>query len=141
MIKILLPVDGSESSTRAAGHLAKIIGWYKGPVEIHLLNVQHPLSGDVGRFLDSEQVRDFHREEGMKALASARALLDEAGIAYAAHIGVGTAAGVITQYAREKQCDQIVMGCRGYGSFASLFMGSVATEVIRSSEAPVLVVK
>jgi nucleotide-binding universal stress UspA family protein len=141
MLKILVPVDGSESSARAVGHLVKIVAWYKDPPEIHLLNVQHPLSGDVGRFLDSGQVRDFHREEGMKALESARTLLDGAGIAYVIHIGVGTAAGIITQYAREKQCDQIVMGCRGYGSFASLFMGSVATEVIRNSEAPVLVVK
>lgn len=141
MLKLLVPADGSESSTRAVEHLTKIIGWFKDPVEVHLLNVQHPLTGDVGRFLDSEQVRDFHRDEGHKALESARAILDGAGIGYVYHIGVGNPAEVIVQYAREKRCDEIVMGCRGLGSFASLFMGSVATEVIRNAEAPVLVVK
>lgn len=141
MLKLLVPADGSESATRAIDHLMKIAPWFKDPVEIHLLNVQHPLPGDAGRFLSSEQLRDFHREEGLKALEPVCARLDAAAVQYVVHIGVGDPAEVIVQYAREKLCDEIVMGCRGLGSFASLFLGSVATEVIRSAQVPVLVVK
>jgi nucleotide-binding universal stress UspA family protein len=141
MLKILIPLDGSESSLRSIDHLIGSLAWYKPPVEIHLLNVQHPLHGEVGMFLDSGQIRDFHREEGLKALEQARQKLDAAGVAYQFHIGVGDPAEVIVQYAREKGCGEIVMGARGLGSLASLLLGSVASKVIQLSEVPVLLVK
>jgi nucleotide-binding universal stress UspA family protein len=141
MLRILLPVDGSENALRAVDHAIKKAAWYKEPPEIHLLNVQHPLHGEVGMFLDADQVRAFHHDEGAKALASARELLDKAGIPYLVHIGVGNSAEVIVQYAKEKACDQIIMSARGLGSVAALLLGSVATKVIHLSEIPVLLVK
>lgn len=141
MLKLLVPVDGSESSIRAIDHLLARVDWFKGPVEIHLLNVQHPLHGEVGMFLDSGQIRDFHREEGLKALGAARRKLDGAGIAHEFHIGVGDPAEVILQYAREKDCGEIVMGTRGLGTIASLLLGSVASRIIQTSEVPIVLVK
>lgn len=141
MLKLLVPVDGSENSVRMIDHLLTRMGWFKGPAEIHLLNVQHPVHGEVGMFLDSGQIRDFHREEGLKALEAVRRKLDGAGLAYQCHIGVGEPAEVIVQYAREKGCGEIVLGARGLGSLASLLLGSVASRVIQLSDVPVLVVK
>ena len=43
MFRILVAVDGSEPSNRTVSHLLKKLAWYKGPVEVHLLNVQPPL--------------------------------------------------------------------------------------------------
>ncbi|MGX2029903.1 MULTISPECIES: universal stress protein [Methylocaldum] len=141
MLRVLVPVDGSENSIRAVDHVLKKAAWYKEPLEIHLLNVQHPLHGEVRMFLDAEQIRAFHHDEGTKALESARKILDGAGLPYIVHIGVGNPAEVIVQYAKEKACDQIVMSARGLGSVAALLMGSVATKVIHLSEVPVLLVK
>ncbi|HYE35739.1 universal stress protein [Methylocaldum sp.] len=141
MLKMLVPVDGSENSVRAVDHVLKKVAWYKDPLEIHLLNVQYPLHGEVRMFLDNEKVRSFHHDEGVKALESARKLLDSARVPYVFHIGVGNPAEVIVQYAKEKGCDQIVMSARGLGSVAALLMGSVATKVIHLSEVPVLLVK
>jgi nucleotide-binding universal stress UspA family protein len=141
MLKMLIPVDGSESAMRAVQHLIKKASWYKEPAEVHLLNVQYPLHGDVQMFLDHEQVRGFHHDEGIKALDSARQALDAAGLSYVFHIGVGEPAAVITEYARDKRCDQILMGTRGLGSVAGLLLGSVATKVIHLSDVPVLLVK
>ncbi len=46
----------------------------------------------------------------------------------------------IVEYAQSKQCDLIVMGCRGLGAFRGM-LGSVSTAVLRNAEMPVLIVK
>jgi nucleotide-binding universal stress UspA family protein len=141
MPNLLVPVDGSESALRAIAQVVARIRWYQPPVQVHLLNVQHPLHGDVGRFIDSGQIRDYHRDEGLKTLEPSRKALDAAGIPYEFHIGLGDPAEVIVQYANEKECSEIVIGARGVGSLASLFLGSVTTKVIQLSDIPILLVK
>lgn len=141
MFRILVAVDGSESSDRAVAHLLKKLGWYKEQIEIHLLNVQAALSSDVSRFTSAEQLQGFHREQAEAALASARAILDAAKVSYVTHIGIGEPAHVIAHYANEKSVDQIVMGARGLGTIAGLVMGSVTTKVVSLTDVPVLLIK
>jgi nucleotide-binding universal stress UspA family protein len=142
MFRILVAVDGSQSSDRAVGHLLKKLGWYKEVVEVHLLNVQVALPSAVGLFTPaSEQVHKFHREQGESELASAKAILDGAKVPYVSHIGVGEPAHVIAHYAREKAIDQIVMGTHGHGSIMGLVMGSVTTKVLSLSDIPLLLIK
>jgi nucleotide-binding universal stress UspA family protein len=141
MFRMLVPVDGSETSDRAVDHLRKKLSWYKNSFEIHLLNVQHPLHGDVATFIDQAQIEKFHHDEGLKALASARAKLDAEKIPYIFHVGVGDPAHVIVHYAKEKKCEQIFMGTRGLGSVMGMIMGSVTFKVIHLSEVPILLVK
>lgn len=141
MFRILVAVDGSESSDRAVSHLLKKLAWYSEKVEVHLLNVQAALPNDVSRFINAEQLDGFHREQGASALASARAILDGAKVAYVTHIGIGEPAHVIAHYATEKAIDQIVMGTRGLGSVAGLVMGSVTMKVVSLTDVPVLLIK
>ncbi len=141
MFRILIAVDGSESSDRAVSHLVGLLGWYKEKPEVHLLNVQHALPEAVGRFVAQDQLRDYHREQGDAAVVSARRALDVAKVPYAIHIGVGEPAHVIAHYAKEKGIDQIVMGTRGLGTVAGLVMGSVTTHVLSLTGIPVLLVK
>jgi len=142
MMKILLPVDGSENSLRAVQHVIAMKEQYSDPIEVHLLNVQLPVaSGAVKMFISQQQLNDFYRDEGMAALKEARALLDQAGVSYQHHIGVGDLAGTITSYAKDKQCRQIVIGTRGRGSFAGALLGSVATKVVHLADIPVLLIK
>jgi nucleotide-binding universal stress UspA family protein len=77
----------------------------------------------------------------MAALKSTMKKLDAAKIKYHHHIGVGAEAEVISQYAKEKGCDYIMMGTRGLGTVSNLVVGSVATKVIHLSPVPVLLVK
>jgi len=141
MFRILVAVDGSESSDRAVSHLLKKLGWYSEKVEVHLLNVQAALPSDVSRFISAEQLEGFHREQGAAALASAKAILDGAKVAYVTHIGIGDPAHVIAHYANEKAMDQIVMGTRGLGAVAGLVMGSVTMKVVGLTDVPVLLIK
>lgn len=143
MLKWLVPVDGSESSVRAVSHMLSKLVWFKQPIEIHLLNVQHlmPYGNRVTSVLGHDTVAQYHHEEGLAALQPTRAKLDAAGVKYVFHIGVGDAAETIVEYAKEKGCHQIVMGTRGLGSVSGMLLGSVATKVIHLSDIPVLLVK
>ena len=143
MLKLLVPVDGSESSGRAVAHLIKHLGWFKGGVEIHLLNVQQPIpyGNRVSSVIGHDKLDQYHQEEGMAALKNAMHKLDLAKVKYHHHIGVGGEAEVICQYVKEKGCDQIFMGTRGLGSVSNLVLGSVATKVIHLTSVPVLLVK
>lgn len=143
MLKWLVPVDGSDSAVRAVGRMIDMLAWFRDEVEIHLLNVQHPMpyGNRVSSVLGQEKVAQYHHDEGIAALQPARNKLDAAGVKYVFHIGVGDAAETIVRYAKDQGCDQIVMGTRGLGSVSNLILGSVATKVLHLAEVPVLLVK
>jgi nucleotide-binding universal stress UspA family protein len=141
MLKFLLPVDGSDTSVRAVAEFIKLIGWYKEVPEIHLLNVQFPLRGNVPMFIDKESIDLYYQEEGMKELQPARELLHSAGIAYRFHIAVGAPPDMILRYAEEINCDQIIIGPRGLGTVKGLLLGSVASKIMQLATIPVLLIK
>src|SRR3954469_8491212 len=101
MLKVLIPVDGSENSERTARYLIANAALYKDPVEIHLLNAQRPFPGTIRGV--KEQAEQYHRDEGNKALAGVRKLLDAAGLKYEYHISVGDAGELIAHFTKEKQ--------------------------------------
>ena len=139
MLRILVPIDGSENSIHAVEFLIKKAARYAEPLEIHLLNVQHPFPGTVRGV--HEQAQQFHHEEGMQALAPARALLDEAGLNYSYHIGLGEVGETIAEYAKLKRIDEIVMATHGRGAMMGLLMGSVTRNVLQLTTVPVLLVR
>jgi nucleotide-binding universal stress UspA family protein len=138
MQKILIPADGSDASNRAVQYMIKQVGNAKEPLDIHLLNVQHALPGTVG---EGAQAKQYHHDEGVKALATARKLLDDAKVKYAYHISVGEIGEVVAHFVNELKCDQVVMGTRGMGAVGNMLMGSAATKVLNLVKVPVLLVK
>jgi nucleotide-binding universal stress UspA family protein len=141
MLKILLPVDGSDYANKAVTGFIALLDWYKEKPELHLLNVQYPLRGNVALFINQEDIKQYHQEEGLKELQSTRALLDQAGVAYQYHIVVGDPAEMIVRFAGEKQFNQIVMGPRGAGAIQGLLLGSVTSKVMQLASTPVLLIK
>ena len=141
MKKLLLPVDGSDSSERGIAYVIENLKGASSAPELHLLNVQSPLPSGVTTFINSEIVREYHLEEGEKELAAARTKLDAAGLKYLSSIEVGPPAEVIADYAREKKIDQIILGTRGSGAVSGMLLGSVTIKIIRATDTPVLLVK
>jgi nucleotide-binding universal stress UspA family protein len=139
MLKLLVAVDGSDNSLRTVKNIIDKASVYKDPVDIHLLNVQRPFPGTIRGV--KEQADQHHRDEGAKALAGVRKLLDDAGIKYNYHISVGEAGEVIARTAKDLKVDQVVMGTRGAGAVASMLLGSVAQKVLHLVDVPVLLVK
>lgn len=139
MIKILVPVDGSEPALRAVKHAARRA---KGKgVEMHLLNVQPMVPMALKGAIDSGKVKRYHQQEGARELKSAEAFLKRNKTAYKRHIAVGDAAETITAYAREKGCDEIVMGARGMGAVMNLLLGSTSSKVLSLSKLPVTLIR
>ena len=139
MLKVLIPVDGSDNSLRTVQFVLQKAALYKEPLEIHLLNVQRPFPGTIRGV--HEQAEQYHHDEGIKALAGARKLLDDAGLKYTYHISVGEAGEVIAHFCKDKEIQQVVMGTRGASSVANMLLGSVATKVLHLVDVPVLLVK
>lgn len=141
-MKILIPVDGSDSANRAVDHVIATVSLLKEAPQIFLLNVQWSIaSGNVKLFINQETINDYYREQGMAALAAAREKLDAAGLAYTFHVSIGTPAEAIVQYAGEHQIDQITMGAHGQDTLSTLLLGSVARKVVHLVAVPVLFVK
>jgi nucleotide-binding universal stress UspA family protein len=142
MRKVLVAVDGSPNALRAVQHVLADRDAYREPLHAVLVNVQPPVvSGAVKTFLSQEQITHYYHDEGEKALAEARALVEKAGVGFECHILVGEIAPTIAKFARETGCALIVMGTRGLGSVSGLFLGSVATKVVHLSDVPVLLLK
>jgi nucleotide-binding universal stress UspA family protein len=141
MMKILVPVDGSANAQRAVEHAIKSVAALKEAPQLLLLNVQwNVAAGNVKLFINQQTIDDYYREQGMAALASARAVLDAAALPYQYHISVGTPAEAIAQYADEQGVDQIIMGRQGQGVLQTLLLGSVVNKVLHLAKCPVLLV-
>jgi nucleotide-binding universal stress UspA family protein len=141
MLKVLLPVDGSDSSQHAVSKVIELSNRL-APMEIHLLNVQpRILSGEVVMFAGRDAIDKYHREESENALKPARDLLEKAKVHYSVHAGVGNIAATIVLTAQELGCEMIVMGTRGMSPIKNLVVGSVANRVIHLAELPVTLVK
>ena len=141
--RILLPVDASDNAARAVEYVTAHLRAHPTPetVDIHLMNVQRPVSGDVSTFVAKEALEDYHREKSLQALERPRKILDDSGVKYSVHMLVGKPWEVISDYAGAKQVDHIVMGTRGLGSYSGGTLGSVALGVVQRSPVPVILVK
>lgn len=141
MNKILVPIDGSECSMHALQTAIAMAG-LRQDTELHLLTVVFPIvSGHAKMFLDQKVVEDYYNDEGEKALAGAKSVAEKSGVKFVTTIKVGQSAQTITDFAREQQCSQIVMGTRGLSALPGILLGSVASKVIHLADVPVTLVK
>jgi nucleotide-binding universal stress UspA family protein len=142
MMKILIPVDGSENGLCAVKHAVALSAQMKQSPELLLLNVQwNVAAGNVKLFINQETINDYYREQGAAALEKARAILDESNLAYQYHISIGRPAEAIVQYAEEQKVDQIIIGAQGEESLAKLLLGSVTSKVAQLSKIPVTIAR
>lgn len=141
-MKILLPVDGSECSSRAVEALIAHVAWFRERPEIHLLHVHPPIPiGRVQEHVGHDTLQRYYREESENQLLAAQARLDAAGLAYTTHIHVGQPAEVIVHQASVLGCDLIHMGSHGRGMVAATVLGSVAAKVLHLTHCPVLLAR
>jgi nucleotide-binding universal stress UspA family protein len=142
MLKILALVDGSDSASRAVGYVIGMSALCKEAPEIHLLNVQAPVTpGNIGRHVSHSDLDDYYHDEGVRALAPARKLLDTAGVKHTFHIGVGEIGETVAKYVKELSAQQIAMGTRALGPVAGMLLGSVTADVVQAVDIPIVLVK
>jgi nucleotide-binding universal stress UspA family protein len=140
MPKILMPVDTSDSARRAVQHAASMARG-NPTLQLHLLNVQEPLEPRVHAQLTHDEIKALQAQDAERVLEPLRQLLGEAGVPYSEDWRAGPIAPTIADYAREINCESIVMGTRGMNAIGNLVMGSTATKVIHLTHVPVTLVK
>jgi len=136
--RVLLPFDGSEQAKRAVDY---VIGLCRGsvPFEVELFHAPTLIPSTmlpVGQLVDAH-----YDEQGKTVLGTAQDALRTAGIRYTSRVVPGNPAERIVEAAEEGKCTRIVMGTRGPGALASVFLGSVAYRVVQLSPIPVTLVK
>ncbi len=135
---VLIPIDGSphaEVAVRCIVEQAR----HERFGAIHLLNVRPPLGAYATRFVNRRTLRDFQRERGTLALAGARRLLEDAGLAYRAHIRDGEPCRTIAQAANELHAHEIVVGTLG-GWLGHPLQWWLAARIRRHAAVPVVMV-
>ncbi len=133
--KILLPVDGSEGSLRAAREAAEWAKLFKS--EIILLHCSQvfqnlKLKGDYAR-----EVADSANQ----ALGGVRDVLQDNSIRYMERVVDGSPTEVIADLAEREKVDMIIMSKRGTNPLQGLLMGSVTERVLKVAPCRVLVVR
>ncbi len=135
---ILLPYDGSKHSANAAAyavHLAKANGAKVTIVHCYDLN-EHTVIPE-GFIIPLETGMKKRAE---KYVSDCSAMLEEAGIPHEKRIIAGDAGKEITDLAKSKDYDLVVMGSVGHSDIAGLLMGSVSHKVISTMHCPVMIV-
>ena len=146
MLRVLVPIDGSEGALFAVEEVIRLAPQYTQPFEVLVLNVQPPVPAKFlllgqGTPSDRRALEEPLREAGEEMMQPAHELLERAKIAHACHVEIGDAADTIAKFALTYHCEMIVMATRGLNAGAGLLLGSVATKVVHLAKVPVLLVR
>jgi nucleotide-binding universal stress UspA family protein len=136
--RILVAVDGSENSRRAAEHAAKLAALSPGAIVeiLYVLDYDRTRS-DVIHNAGSD---DLHIDR-KKRLTPIEGAFEEQKIDYKLVIKHGDPGPTIVSFANRGGFDLVVLGSRGLNSFQEMVLGSVSHKVAKRVTAPVLIVK
>ena len=136
--RVLIPVDGSDSSKNAAKYAAHLVN-ARNP-KLYLLNVWEPVNMTIGGEM-AEKLREEEQAKSMALLEEYRKLLEPCGLEVELIERSGRPDYVILNVQDELDCDLIVIGSRGLSVLENVIMGSVVTRVLEGATCPVLVTR
>jgi nucleotide-binding universal stress UspA family protein len=141
MKKILVPVDGSESSAMAArwaGQRAQETGG-----KVTLLHVYDMPAEDVMGLakLPKGEVAALKQNQGEHSFAPAREAIEDDATIDDTVVVTGHAAEEIVNFARDQGYDHIVMGSRGRSLVRELLLGSISEAVMHHAPCAVTIVR
>jgi nucleotide-binding universal stress UspA family protein len=146
-VRILLAVDGSVSSDRAT----QLVGSLPLPDDsvVRIVAVQEPRldvlglswvsAGDGGGGRESEGAAEArHLRE---AIERAERTLERPHMNVEGFLLSGRPGSAIVDEARAMSADVVIVGSRGHGPFATMLLGSTASEIVDHAPCPVLVAR
>ncbi len=161
--KILYATDLSESAVHAFSYAVSLANMYGAGITILHVLAEFPGEEFIVNMIDTdtwEEIKNRHYSEARDQLIGKKRghvaikevleafseeakadAKDQTFVTDETLIKTGAPAEIIVQTAKEQNCDLIVMGTHGHGTFADVFVGSTAKWVIRQSPIPVLVIR
>lgn len=138
---ILVAYDGSEIADKALQQALQLQTLQQGSKLTVLHVMQRQLSAFEGYgWVIPEGYHEKMQQFSETLLKKAQATIQDVPLAETA-FSIGSPALAILEYAKEYNCDLIVMGSRGLGAFKEFMLGSVSHHVVQQAQIPVLIVK
>lgn len=141
--KILVPLDGSENAECILEHVKAVATGCHVP-DVVLLRV---IESFPAYYMDYRISEEFIRQSQDAAKADAREYLTKTadkmtkqGMSVSTQVIEGKAADSILDYSIKNSVDLIIMATHGRTGISRWALGSVADKVVRTSNAPVMVV-
>lgn len=136
--KILVAIDGSQSSLKAAQAATRLARLTPDATVtlLHVLHVPPVLMPIVDVPMDA-----MVRNTGREVIDSVVGAVDLPEVQLRTEIQIGDPATEIVQMARDGQFDLIAIGTRGLSPIKELFLGSVSHRVANTAPCPVLLVR
>ena len=131
--RVLVPYDGSESSSLALSVACKV----QGIDTLHVVTVIPEYEGDMDIF---GNIRGDIQARGQEILGKAREEAATCSVPVETALLTGTPYQQITAYAETNHCDLIVMGRKGLSDLERVFIGSVTQRVLNNTSKDVLVI-
>ncbi len=146
--KILVTIDGSENSKKAADYASSFAKKYNAQLIIlyvlyselgfaysNLLGVTTPKAIEDALETQKKDVQKWFDEIRSKLKNTNISVTDKI------IISVSSIVGEIIEFADKEKVDLIILGTRGRTGFKKLLLGSVAEGVVTHSSCPVMVVR
>ncbi len=139
MKRILVAVDGSEQALKAARMGADVAVRFGAKLTLVHVVPKLLLPPDVYG-LTLAEVEKEHRAYADRLLEKAVESLEEPGLDVSTAVLYGSPAEAIAEQAAAEDVGMIVVGNRGHGAVARMFLGSVSDRLVHISPKAVLVV-
>lgn len=150
--KILLAIDGSENSDRAAEKVIEMQQEFDCKVVI-FHSIKHPKSIAINpiviypsyytSYVSEEEIQSMVLEEGEKILEEKKRMFDESKMPVETHlIEDEDPEDYIERMVREEGFDLVVIGTKGiHSKLRQVILGTVATRVIKHVPCDVLIIR
>lgn len=140
MLKILLPVDGSEAALLAVHHALQLVGAGL-KARFVVANVQESATlYELVVAHDPKVLQQVSEAAARDLVRPAVALLSAAGQQVETAVASGDPAHMLAEILESRGCDAVIMSARGGGLRAAV-LGSVSQEMVQRSAVPVTLVK
>ena len=142
--RILVPVDGSDTSTRALLEAIKLASGKARLRLVYVVDEIYPLDAEGYAYIDTEALREAVRHTGERVLTQAAQSLQKSGVTVETALleaGGQRIASVIDGDAKAWPAQLIVLGTHGRSGLSRLLLGSVAEGVVRGTTIPVLLIR
>ncbi len=141
-MKILMPIDGSNSSKNAMIRSLER-GLLTGN-DVHVfVAIPDKITGR-GYHINPdviEHVDESFEKHAKQTLEEAKGIFKRYNVEVTTDCAKGDAAKEILEYADKIKADLIIMGNRGLGAFSKTLLGSVSSKVLSQAKSSVLIVK
>jgi len=135
--QIIVAIDGSENSIRAAKEAAKLA--HNQPTTINLVYVAETDEEFATKaYSGGSGLQEIERR---RKIANVETVLKQQNIHCQIIILQGDPVSEIVSYATEKEADMIVVGHHGMSGLRALMLGSTSKKIVKHATTPVLIVK